>query len=172
MSVPIPTPPRADVYGKLLKEKEILTMEDLKNVAVLTSEINLQTERMGEYWANRLLSDEPDYVQDNIQEFEILNKAAILALGACDMKQIPKEFYQYFLIMLKKLLSESFKKYAPAAPINPDYFKRIQDLLNRCKDRTKPLKFELDKRCPPRVLALVTLVHCQNLFICNAKTKI
>jgi hypothetical protein len=52
-----------------------------------------------------------------------------MAYGTCDMNHSPKEFYQYFLIMFKKLLAESFKKYAPGSPINPTYFLKIQELL-------------------------------------------
>lgn len=155
MSTVIPDAPKADVFGKPLKRPEKKTIYDLKNVAILTSEINLQSERLGLYWTNRLLKkDAMDYAKGDFQELEILEKAAVLAYAACNMKYIPKEFYQYFLVMFRKLLSESFQKYAPVSPINSEYYKKILDLLEQCKKRTKPIDFSVDKGCPEKVLQI------------------
>lgn len=160
----IPDPPTQDVYGITLKAAERRTMDDLKHVGVLTSEINLQTERLGLYWANRLLRDETDYVKENLQEVEILTKAAILAYGTCDLNFIPKPFYQYFLLMFRRLLSESFKKYAPASPITPEYYSKIGELLNKCMERTKKIDFIVDKSCPPMVRQIDQFSFCVVLY--------
>jgi hypothetical protein len=140
------------VYGNPIKAPDKKTVYDLKNIAVLTSEINLQSERLGLYWTNRMLQKEGiDYAKGDVQELEILERAAVLAYGACNMKYIPKEFYQYFLIMFRKLLSESMIKYPPINPINPEHYKKIQDLLTQCKNRTKPIDFVVEEGCPEKV---------------------
>jgi hypothetical protein len=151
MRFPIPEAPKTDIHGQAFKGPEKKTPYDLKNVAVLTSEINLQSERLGLYWTNRILRKDADYAKGNFQELDILTKAAVLAYGTCNMNYIPKEFYQYFLVMFRKLLAESFQKYAPMSPINPEYYKKIEDLLDNCKKRTKPITFVVDKDCPEKV---------------------
>ena len=129
---------------------------DLSEIDVLQQEIDLQSSRMGLYWAKNLLDvnhidTSYEYIRDDLQEVELLTKAAIMAYGACNMNYIPKEFYQYFLMMFKQLLSEGFTKYAPKGEIVAENYKTINEALKKCIDRTKPFVFTVSKECPARV---------------------
>jgi len=88
---------------------------------------------------------------DKSQEMELLKKAAVIAMGVCDLNQIPKEFYQFFLILWEELLKESSQKAAPVPPINEQHYGQILDRLTRCFERSQPLKFVLTQDCPASV---------------------
>ncbi|ODN03232.1 hypothetical protein Ocin01_03449 [Orchesella cincta] len=149
MSAQIPPAPDSDVDDGPLDEREEFTVYDLKNVAVLKTEIDLQTERLGQYWNYIMLKNANDSgTISSFQELEILTRAGIMAMSACDQSLIPPVFYQYFLILFRMLLGESFKKFAPKAPISDEYYERLGQLLEKCKERTKPIKFELSSTCP------------------------
>jgi len=151
MVKPIPPPPEADVDGGPLEDREEFTIYDLKNVAVLKTEIDLQSERLGLYWVHRMLQNGSDVVVGNFQEMEILTRSAIMALETCNTTMIPLEFYQYFLIMFRMLLSESFKKFPPKGPISEHYYSKINEVLEKCKDRQLGLNFITGDTCPPLV---------------------
>ncbi|CAL8068250.1 unnamed protein product [Orchesella dallaii] len=149
MSVAIPPAPDNDVDDGPLDERAEFTVYDLKNVAVLKTEIDLQTERLGQYWNYIMLKNGNDSGSiSGFQELEILTRAGIMAMTACDQNSIPPVFYQYFLLLFRMLLGESFKKFAPKAPISEEYYKRLGELLEKCKARTKPIQFEMTTTCP------------------------
>jgi hypothetical protein len=74
-----------------------------------------------------------------------------MAYGACNMNIIPKEFYQYFLIMLKPLLAEAFTKYPPQTLIKGKSMEWIVAALDRCRLRTRPYDFVFEDTCPQKV---------------------
>jgi hypothetical protein len=130
--------------------------EDLSEIDLLSRDVDLQSSRMGLYWAKAFLDTNHidssyEYVRDDLQEISFLTKAAMIAYGACNMNYIPKEFYQYFLMMFKQLLSEAFQKYAPKGEIKGQALSEINEALKQCMDKTVPFEFTVSKDCPAKV---------------------
>ncbi|CAG7724960.1 unnamed protein product [Allacma fusca] len=132
------------------KTEENLYPADLDNVTNLNKEVDLQSQRLAIHWGDILLRNRSNPHQMNdIQEVEILRKAAIMAYGACDMNYIPKQFYQFFLILFQAALSESFLKYPPQAPLEDKVYMDVTQILDTCMKKTEVYNITVENICPP-----------------------
>ena len=137
----------------------------------LKYEIDMQSERLGNYWIDVMLQKESSHMtSDEFQELVILRKAALMAYGACNMNYIPRQFYQFFMILFQGLIIESSLTYPPQPPLETKNYQLILKNLGKCMQNTQLYRIRIDNAtCPPEVeiiLALSShLKKCAQYFV-------
>jgi len=129
------------------------TAADILDRNLLEYNLDLQSSRIGLHLLDKVLKvAPPEHGNGDGEEFEpveikILTKGALIALKACAPSIIPIPFYQYFLILFKALLSESFVKYPPWRSLLPESQEWIEGALTNCQQRTTLFDIKMEDEC-------------------------